>query len=139
MNIIEKCGDIVYNQDYDRNLMQSCIYNKVKKSAIGYIFSKKIDIDFKKLENTKLVSKDGSKETEEELDLEQWNLVESQKDILHTISMYIEMGYDNKEAFNETAKLLQIDIEDLMYEVEMIKENILISKNKSDRENEEVR
>ncbi len=131
MYIIEKCGDIVYNLDYDINLMKACLYNKVKKRAIGYIinYKKDIDIDLEIVINSRLVSKDYNKETEK-LDLSQWNLDERHKNILQMVSMYLEMGYENKEAFNEVAKTLQIDIEELMYEVEVIKENILISKDK---------
>lgn len=129
MYIIENCGDIVYNLDYDINLMKACIYNKAKKRAIGYIISNKEYIDLESVVNSRLESKDNEKETEK-LDLSQWNLDERHKNILQMVSMYLEMGYENKEAFNEVAKTLQIDIEELMYEVEVIKENILISKDK---------
>ena len=72
-------------------------------------------------------------ENREDLDLKQWNLDDEEEEILRTISMYIEMGYGNKEAFEETAKILQIDIEELIYIVETIKEHIVLEKEESER------
>ena len=101
MYIIEKCGDIVYDLNYDINLMQSCIYNKAKKSAIGYIINERVNIDLEKLENTKLVSKEDEKEVGE-LDLRQWNLLDSQNDILYTISNYNDNIILFKNVLNRT-------------------------------------
>ena len=51
------------------------------------------------------------------------------------LSNYLEMGYDNKKAFENTAKDLELDIEELMYNIEEIKNQIL-NKNKENNEQE---
>ena len=54
------------------------------------------------------------------------------------LSNYLEMGYDNKMAFEKTAKDLDLDIEELMYNIEEIKNQIIENiKENNDKENEE--
>ena len=74
----------------------------------------------------------------EKLDIKQWNLKSEDEEIMKILSNYLEMGYDNKMAFEKTARDLNLDIEELMYNIEEIKNQILEnSKENNKKENEE--
>ena len=139
--LIEKCGDIVYNTDIDQEFLYNSLYSKSKKYCIGYILKQKnnFGVDFSKFENTTKTSKYNQNSTKkEELDVKQWNLKSEDEKIMKILSNYLEMGYDNKKAFEKTAKDLDLDIEELMYNIEKIKNQIIEnSKENNDKENEE--
>ena len=133
--LIEKCGDIVYNTDIDQEFLYNSLYSKSKKYCIGYILKQKnnFGVDFSKFENTTKTSKYNQHSTKkEELDVKQWNLKSEDEKIMKILSNYLEMGYDNKMAFEKTAKDLDLDIEELMYNIEEIKNQIIenIKENK---------
>ena len=140
--LIEKCGDVVYNTDIDQESLYKCLYKKTKKYCIGYIWKQKnnFNIDFAKLENTTKTSKYNKNNDikKEELDVKQWNLKSEDEEIMKILSNYLEMGYDNKMAFENTARDLDLDIEELMYDIEEIKNQILENSKENDKkENEE--
>ena len=137
--LIEKCGDIVYNTDIDQEFLYNSLYSKSKKYCIGYILKQKnnFGVDFSKFENTTKTSKYNQHSTKkEELDVKQWNLKSEDEKIMKILSNYLEMGYDNKMAFEKTAKDLDLDIEELMYNIEEIKNQIIENiKENNDKEN----
>ena len=137
--LIEKCGDIVYNTDIDQEFLYNSLYSKSKKYCIGYILKQKnnFGVEFSKFENTTKTSKYNQHSTKkEELDVKQWNLKSEDEKIMKILSNYLEMGYDNKMAFEKTAKDLDLDIEELMYNIEEIKNQIIENiKENNDKEN----
>lgn len=137
--LIEKCGDIVYNTDIDQEFLYNSLYSKSKKYCIGYILKQKnnFGVDFSKFENTTKTSKYNQHSTKkEELDVKQWNLKSEDEKIMKILSNYLEMGYDNKMDFEKTAKDLDLDIEELMYNIEEIKNQIIENiKENNDKEN----
>ena len=140
--LIEKCGDVVYNTDIDQESLYKCLYKKTKKYCIGYIWKQKnnFNIDFAKLENTTKTSKYNKNNDikKEELDVKQWNLKSENEEIMKILSNYLEMGYDNKMSFENTARDLDLDIEELMYDIEEIKNQILNNdKEKNEQEKDE--
>ena len=139
--LIEKCGDVVYNTDTDQENLYNSLYSKTQKYCKGYILGQKIifNIDFAKLENKiKTSSNNKNINKKEELDIKQWNLKLEDEEIMKILSNYLEMGYDNKEAFKNTARDLDLDIEELMYNIEEIKNQILENSKENDKkENEE--
>ena len=119
--LVEKCGDVVYNCNINQEILYRCLYNKAKRYCIGYILKQKnnFGVDFSKFENTTKTSKYNQNSTKkEELDVKQWNLKFEDEKIMKILSNYLEMGYDNKMAFEKTAKDLDLDIEELMYNIE---------------------
>ena len=139
--LVEKCGDVVYNCNINQEILYRCLYNKAKRYCIGYIVKQKnnFEVDFSKFENTTKTSKYNQHSTKkEELDVKQWNLKSEDEKIMKILSNYLEMGYDNKMAFEKTAKDLDLDIEELMYNIEEIKNQIIENiKENNDKENEE--
>ena len=141
--LIEKCGDVVYNTDTDQESLYKCLYKKTQKYCIGYICKQKnnFNIDFSKLENTVKTSKYNKCGMIEknELDVKQWNLKsEEDEETMKILSNYLEMGYDNKKAFENTARDLDLDIEQLMYNIEEIKNQILNNdKEKNEQKKDE--
>ena len=139
--LVEKCGDVVYNCNINQEILYRCLYNKAKRYCIGYILKQKnnFGVDFSKFENTTKTSKYNQNSTKkEELDVKQWNLKSEDEKIMKILSNYLEMGYDNKKAFEKTAKDLDLDIEELMYNIEEIKNQIIENiKENNDKENEE--
>ena len=138
--LIEKCGDVIYNNDVNKEFLYGTLYNKTKKYCIGYILKEKnnYSIDISKWENTTKTSKynKSGMVKKDELDVKQWNLKsEEDEETMKILSNYLEMGYDNKKAFENTAKDLELDIEELMYNIEEIKNQIL-NKNKENNEQE---
>ena len=138
--LIEKCGDVIYNNDVNKEFLYGTLYNKTKKYCIGYILKEKnnYSIDISKWENTTKTSKYNKSGIvkKDELDVKQWNLKsEEDEEAMKILSNYLEMGYDNKKAFENTAKDLELDIEELMYNIEEIKNQIL-NKNKENNEQE---
>lgn len=94
------------------------------------------NIDFAKLENTTKTSKYNKNNDikKEELDVKQWNLKSENEEIMKILSNYLEMGYDNKMAFKNTARDLDLDIEELMYNIEEIKNQILSNDKRNEIE-----
>ena len=140
--LIEKCGDVVYNTDINQEFMYRALYNKTKKYCIGYILEQKdnYNIDFSKLQNTTKTSVyDKNSFEKDELDVKQWNLKSKDEEIIKKLSNYLEMGYDNKIAFKNTAKDLDLDIEELIYNIEEIKNQILNENKDSDEQKKEER
>ena len=140
--LVEKCGDIVYNCSINQEMLYACLYKKAKKCCIGYVLEQKnnFKVDFSKFENTTKTAKYNQNSIEkEELDVEQWNLKSEDKKIIKTLSSYLEMGYDNKMAFENTARDLDLDIEELMYNIEEIKNQILENVKENEKLDEEER
>ena len=140
--LIEKCGDVVYNTDINQEFMYRALYNKTKKYCIGYILKQKdnYNVDFSKLQNTTKTSVyDKNSFEKDELDVKQWNLKSKDEEIIKILSNYLEMGYDNKNAFKNTARDLDLDIEELIYNIEEIKNQILNESKDSDEQKKEER
>ena len=124
---MEKCGDIVYNFSYNEEILRRFISAKVYKSLKGYnLIPKELIEDIEgrvgkaQIADTK---SEGEIETVgNELDLKTWKLEEGQEEILRYISMYIEQGYSIQEAIIKISEDLDIDIEDILGEIEKIKE-----------------
>ena len=134
--LIEKCGNIVYNIDINQEFLYGALYNKTKKYCKGYILSQKdnFNVNFNILENTTKTAKDNENYYEKKkINLKQWNLNPEDEEIMNILSNYLEMGYDNKEAFEHTAQDLDLDIEELMYNIEEIK-NQIVNENKKLKE-----
>ena len=140
--LIEKCGDVVFDTDINQEFMYKALYNKTKKYCIGYILKQKdnYNVDFSKLQNTTKTSVyDKNSFEKDELDVKQWNLKSKDEEIIKILSNYLEMGYDNKIAFKNTAKDLDLDIEELIYNIEEIKNQILNENKDSDEQKKEER
>ena len=143
--LIEKCGDVIYNYNYNNDInkefLYGALYNKTKKYCKGYIIKQKnnYNIDFSKLENTtKTSSNNKNSDEKKEIDVKKWNLKSEDEETMKILSKYLEMGYGNKEAFENTARDLDLDIEELMYDIEEIKNQILENSKENDKkENEE--
>ena len=113
------------------------MYSKTKKYCIGYIWEQKnnFNADFSKLENTQKTSRNNKDiDEKEKLDVKQWNLKSEDEEIMKILSNYLEMGYDNREAFENIARDLDLDIEELMYNIEEIKNQIIENDKKGEQE-----
>ena len=123
--IVEKCGDVVYNTEINPEVMTRCIYNKCKKYLLGNYFKNNI----KTISIDELIPKQQKKinayySSEDSLDLQKWNLTEQQQEILRSLLDFIETGFNYQECFEKVANMLELDIEELAYEIEEIKVNI---------------
>ena len=122
--IITKCGDIVYNYDYNPEILKRFIYSKVYKYLKGYnLNQKEFSYDFSVANGKRQITSNGGEENvnEEDLDLSLWNIGEEQEGILRTISNYIEQGFEFNEAIKKTAEFLNMELEDIITELEEIK------------------
>lgn len=144
--LIEKCGDVIYNYNYNNDInkefLYGALYNKTKKYCKGYIIKQKnnYNIDFSKLENTtKTSSNNKNSDEKKEIDVKKWNLKSEDEETMKILSKYLEMGYDNKMAFEKTARDLDLDIEELMYNIEEIKNQILENSKENDKKGNEER
>ena len=144
--LIEKCGDVIYNYNYNNDInkefLYGALYNKTKKYCKGYIIKQKnnYNIDFSKLENTtKTSSNNKNSDEKKEIDVKKWNLKSEDEETMKILSKYLEMGYDNKMAFENTARDLDLDIEELMYNIEEIKNQILENSKENDKKGNEER
>ena len=121
--IISKCGDIVYNMDWNLELLERLIYSKAYNYLKINLRAKKILQDFSTLEieRDKRFSND-SREKDKGLDLTNWKINEEQENILRYISMDLENGYELSDAIKNVADMLNIDEEEILEEIEKIKE-----------------
>lgn len=123
--IVEKCGDIVYNTEINPEVMTNCIYSKCKKYLLGnYLENNRrmYSIDELPLGQQRKINDYSS--SENSLDLQKWNLTKRQKEILKNLSDFIETGFNYQESLKNLSSMLDLDIEELVYEIEEIKENI---------------
>ena len=73
--------------------------------------------------STELYNKNESfYEGNDEVNLDNWNVNKEQGEILKILSLYIEQGYKLSDVIEFTAEMLDIDVEDVMTEIENIKE-----------------
>ena len=121
--IISKCGDIVYNLDWNPELLERFIYLKTYNYLKINLKAKDILQDFStsEIERKERFSND-SGEKEEELDLTNWKINEEQENILRYISMNLENGYELSEAIKNVADMLNVDEEEVLEEIEKIRE-----------------
>lgn len=124
--IIEKCGDIAYNTETNPQVMARSMYNKCKKCMLGKILceKKKGQYQINEFFEKKIEDKNIETNNENSLDLEQWTLNKKQQDILKFVSNSLEVGYDYQEALENVTEQMEIDIEELIYEMEEIKQII---------------
>ena len=118
--IISKCGNITWNCD-NIEIAKRMIYNKTFKYLKADFFtSKELLLDFT---NTDYSKQFGmlEKERHQDVDLTNWNINEEQKQLLMYISQYLESGYDLNETTKMIANDLQIDVEEILIELENIK------------------
>ena len=136
--IMEKCGDIVYNFSYNEEIVKRFISSKAYKYLKGYRFIlRELTEDIEGRVGKAPIS-DSKAEEEfesvgEKLELKDWKLEERQEEMLRYISMYIEQGYKLQEAIIKISEDLDIDIEEILREIEKIKQN---NKEKADERGE---
>ena len=121
--IISKCGDIVYNLDWNPDLLERAIYRKAYNYLKVNFRVKEVLQDFStpEIEREKRFSND-SGEKEEELDLTNWRINEEQENILRYISMNLENGYELSEAIKNVADMLNVDEEEILKQIIQIRE-----------------
>jgi len=124
--MMTKCGDIVYNFSYNEEILRRFIYSKVynylKRNLISNELVEDIEGRVGKAQIADTKSEGEIETVGNELDLKTWKLEEGQEEILRYISMYIEQGYSIQEAIIKISEDLDIDIEDILGEIEKIKE-----------------
>ena len=121
--IINKCGDIVYNLDWNPELLKRAIYSKTYNYLKVNLKVKEMLQDFStsEIEREKRFRND-SGEKEEELDLTNWKINEEQENILRYISMNLENGYELSEAIQNVADMLNVDEEEILKQIIQIRE-----------------
>ena len=135
--ILTKCGDITYNFEKNEEITRRCIYFKTFKYLKVNLRIKEFLVDFTEKEKFLKYSNGYNKKTNnnETLDLSRWNINEEQKSILESISIYIEEGASIGEATQKVANIFNMDIEEVLEEIENIKEmNSLEEVKKGERE-----
>ena len=135
--IISKCGDTVYNTEINTEVMKRCIYNKCKKYIIGKIIGKnymsKTSVDELIEKRSKYsIDRRSNIEQVDDLNIKQWGLNTQQEEILKSLSIFIEQGYNYQDSLKNVADILQLDLEELIYDMEEIKE-ILVQKEERER------
>ena len=121
--MITKCGDIAYNFEWNREALRRMIYKKVFNYLKIHFRNQEILQDFSTLEiERKARFSNMAGENDNELDLSTWNINEEQENILRYISTYLEEGYNLNEAIENVANFLNMEVEEVLEEVENIKE-----------------
>ena len=120
--IIEKCGDIIYNSDFNEEKMKAFIYKKVFNSLKIIFKSKEIVMD---IENMKKHAKYNDASGEDELDLSDWDVNSKQKEILNCISKFLETGKQIKDIIEDVSDILKIDEEEIIIELEKVKSQLI--------------
>ena len=124
--IMEKCGDIVCNFSHNEEILRRFISAKVYKYLKRNLIPKELIEDIEGRVGKEQIADTKSEEVEtvgNELDLKTWKLEEGQEEILRYISMYIEQGYSIQEAIIKISEDLDIEIEEILGEIEKIKES----------------
>ena len=99
------------------------IYKKVFNYLNIHLRPKEILRDFSTLEiERKSRFSNMAGKNDNELDLSTWNINEEQENILRYISTYLEEGYNLNEAIENVANFLNMEVEEVLEEVENIKE-----------------
>ena len=121
--IISKCGDSVYNLDWNPELLERVIYRKAYNYLKVNLKVKEILQDFSTSEIGKQerFSNDLGKKGEE-LNLANWKINEEQENILRYISMNLENGYELSEAIQNVVDMLDIDEEEILNQIIQIRE-----------------
>ena len=121
--MITKCGDIAYNFEWNREALRRMIYKNVFNYLKIHLRPKEILRDFSTLEiERKSRFSNMAGKNDNELDLSTWNINEEQENILRYISTYLEEGYNLNEAIENVANFLNMEVEEVLEEVENIKE-----------------
>ncbi len=123
--IIEKCGDIIYNFDVNKDIMKACIYKKVFNSLKIVFKSKEIVTDIKNMDYHKKHTKFNDVSGEDELDLSDWDVNSKQKEILNCISKFLETGKQIKDIIEDVSNILKIDEEEIIIELEKVKSQLI--------------
>jgi len=129
--IIWRCGDIVYNYEYNEEIMRNCIYSKVFKSLRINLNSKETLLDIEKLDRSKKYNYIDS--CEEDLDISEWNVDQKQEEILKLIYLYIEQGQDLTQAVKKIAVILNMEEEEILEELENIKDKLIKTGKREER------
>lgn len=121
--IIQKCGDIGFNLDWNPELLKRLIYTKTYNYLKMNLKTKEILIDFsdKKVERHYKAG-NSTDNSDENLNLSKWNINQEQENILRYISMCLEEGKGLNEAIENVANILNMDEEEVLEEIENIKE-----------------
>ena len=128
----------MYNFSYNEEIVKRFISSKAYKYLKGYRFIlRELTEDIEGRVGKAPIS-DSKAEEEfesvgEKLELKDWKLEERQEEMLRYISMYIEQGYKLQEAIIKISEDLDIDIEEILREIEKIKQN---NKEKADERGE---
>ena len=127
--MITKCGDIAYNIEWNSEILRRLIYKKTFNYLKVNLNKKEILQDFStsEIERNNRFSNTEEKNSEE-LDLSKWNINEEQKNILKYISKCLEEGEELSEAIGTVANILNIDEEEILEEIENIREQNKIRK-----------
>ena len=125
--MMTKCGDIVYNFSYNeeiiRRFISAKVYNYLKRNLISNELIEDIEGRVGKAQIADLKAQEEVETVGDELNLRDWKLEEGQEEILRYISMYIEQGETLQEAIIKISEDLDIDIEEILGEIEKIKES----------------
>ena len=125
--MMTKCGDIVYNFSYNKEIIRRFIsakvYNYLKRNLISNELIEDIEGRVGKAQIADLKAQEEVETVGDELNLRDWKLEEGQEEILRYISMYIEQGETLQEAIIKISEDLDIDIEEILGEIENIKES----------------
>ena len=122
--MITKCGDVVYNCDWNLEILRRVLYKKTFNYLKINLRKKEILQDFStsEIERKARFSNAIEEENEKHLNLSTWNINEKQEEILKYISIYLEEGYSLNEVIRNVADMLHIDEEVVLEEIEKIKE-----------------
>ena len=117
--IIEKCGDIAFNCNYNYTKMFSSIYNKTYKYLKSNLKEKEIcaNIDFERLKKHNIQFTEN-----EEIDFKKWKINKYQENLLRNLSILIEQGLGGNDLIDEISEILMIDKEEVILQLEEIKE-----------------
>ena len=125
--MMTKCGDIVYNFSYNeeiiRRFISAKVYNYLKRNLISNELIEDIEGRVGKAQIADLKAQEEVETVGDELNLRDWKLEEGQEEILRYISMYIEQGETLQEAIIKISEDLDIDIEEILGEIEKVKES----------------
>ncbi len=128
-----KCGDVVYNCGINQEIMQRALYKKTFNYLKINLNKKEILSDMSILDRSKkYYAQDQYEENEpKQLNLNGWNVSNQQKELLVCISSFLEQGIELKNAIDDVAEILEMDIEEILLELKDIKNKLLKQREES--------
>ena len=119
--MITKCGDIVLNYEWNPEILKRIMFRKTfNYLKINLKIYKEILQDFS-TDRKKHLSYNVETKSEN-LNLSQWDISKKQEKLLRYISTYLEEGYELGEAIEHIANTLNVDKEEILEEIAIIRE-----------------